>query len=75
MATFAISRPVGKRISRELFFESMKLIYAVLIVLLALMTSAQCQQTAYADAIRAFDEAIRLDPNDALAWVGKGNAL
>jgi tetratricopeptide (TPR) repeat protein len=82
--------PVGKRISREHFFESMKFIYALFILLLALMTSAQCQQTAkdwcnngvvlnnqgkYDDAINAFDEAIRLDPNDAKAWYNKGKTL
>ena len=67
----------------------MRLVYAVPI-LLALMTSAQCQQTAedwynqgnvltnqskYDEAIKAFDEAIRLNPNDANAWFGKGIAL
>jgi tetratricopeptide (TPR) repeat protein len=68
----------------------MRLIHAVFILLLALMTSAQCQQTAedwfnkgnalnsqgkYDDAIKAFDEAIRLDPNLAQAWFGKGLIL
>ena len=60
------------------------------ILLLASITSAQCQQTAkdwntkgdalndqskFDEAIQAFDEAIRLDPNFALAWLGKGTAL
>jgi tetratricopeptide (TPR) repeat protein len=45
MAISAISRPVGKRISCKHFFESMKLILVASILLLALMTSAQCQQT------------------------------
>ena len=54
------------------------------------MTSAQCQQTAedwfdkgyalddhgkYDEAIEAYDEAIRLDPNVAPAWYNKGLAL
>jgi tetratricopeptide (TPR) repeat protein len=57
------------------FFDPMRFIHAVLILLLALMTSAQCQQTAeywqnkgsalnnlgkYEEALKAFDEAIRL---------------
>ena len=60
------------------------------ILLLVLMTSAQCQQTAEErwdkgkalygqckndDAVKAFDEAIRLDPNLAAAWYNKGIAL
>ena len=68
----------------------MRLIHAVFILLLALMTSAQCQQTAedwfnkgivlynqdkYDEAIKAFDEAIKLDPKYAYAWNGKGIAL
>jgi len=68
----------------------MRLIYAVFILLLALMTSAQCQQTAadwynngvdlygqskYDEAIKAYDEAIRLDPNLAMAWINKGSAF
>jgi tetratricopeptide (TPR) repeat protein len=68
----------------------MRLICAVFILLLVLMTSAQCQQTAedwfnqgialadqgkYYEAINAYDEAIRLDPNLAGVWYYKGNAL
>ena len=68
----------------------MRLIYAAFILLLVLMTSAQCQQTAEErwdkgkalygqgkndDAVKAFDEAIKLDPNYAAAWIDKGNAL
>lgn len=68
----------------------MRLICIVLVFLLALMTSAQCQQTAevwcnkgialadqneYDEAIKAYDEAIRLDPDDAEAWYHKGIAL
>jgi Flp pilus assembly protein TadD len=59
--------------------------------MLAAMTMSVCgQQTAeewleegnarfiqgkYTDAILAFDEAIRLDPELSPAWIGKGNAL
>jgi Flp pilus assembly protein TadD len=32
-------------------------------------------QEKYDDAIKAYDEAIRLDPNDATAWYNKGVAL
>jgi tetratricopeptide (TPR) repeat protein len=54
------------------------------------MTSAQCQQTAenwfdkgtalsnhgkYDEAIKAYDEAIKLDPNYAAAWNDRGIAL
>lgn len=68
----------------------MRLIYAIFILLMALMTSAECQQTAenwhnkgvdlytqgiYDEAINAYDEAIRLKPNDTAAWINKGNAL
>jgi len=56
----------------------------------SLMTPAQCQQTAedwfnkgcalnaqgkHDEAIKVFDEAIRLDPNDAAAWTSKGDSL
>jgi tetratricopeptide (TPR) repeat protein len=84
-------------------------IYTVFIVLLVLITSAHCQQTAnagtirgfdldnsakynkalntglnfynqgkYIEAINAYDEAIKLDPNSTQtwqAWNGKGDAL
>ena len=68
----------------------MRLIYAILICLLALMTSAQCQQTAedwfsqgvalqeqkkYDEAIKAYDEVIRLAPDHAEPWSNKGVAL
>lgn len=68
----------------------MRLIYGVFVLLLVLMTSAQCQQTAkdwyhkgtslydqgkLDEAIKAYDEAIRLDPNLANAWYKKGVAL
>jgi len=58
--------------------------------LMRLMTSAQCPQTAddwfnkgtafgkqgkYEGAIKAYDEAIRLNPNYVDAWINKGNAL
>ena len=32
-------------------------------------------QGKYDEAIKAYDEAIRLDPNLAMAWSNKGNAL
>ena len=65
------------------------MVYAFFILLL-MMTSAQCQQTAedwwdkanslydqgkYNEAIKAYDEVIRLDPNVAPAWYNKGLAL
>ncbi len=64
--------------------------FFVFILLLALVISAQCQKTAedwlnkgnalldqekYDEAIKAYDEAIRLDPNHAAAWILKGGAL
>ncbi|VVB72790.1 Photosystem I assembly protein Ycf3 [uncultured archaeon] len=68
----------------------MRLTYAASILLLALMTSAQCQKAAddwyiegdllynqgkYDGAIKAFDEAIRLYSNLSEAWTNKGAAL
>lgn len=68
----------------------MRLIFAGLILLLVLITSAQCQQTAenwfdkglalygqgkYEESIRAYDEVIRLDPKLPAAWFNKGLAL
>jgi tetratricopeptide (TPR) repeat protein len=29
----------------------------------------------YGEAIKYFDKAVQLDPNNALAWIGKANAL
>jgi tetratricopeptide (TPR) repeat protein len=64
----------------------MRLYYALFILLILLTTSAQCQQTAedwfdkataldsqgkYEEAIRAYDEAIRLDPNVPAIWGNK----
>jgi tetratricopeptide (TPR) repeat protein len=61
----------------------MRLIYVAFILLLVLMTSAQCQRTAeewsdkgmilagqgkYAEAIEAYDEAIKLNPNLVGVW-------
>ncbi|MDM7934819.1 MAG: tetratricopeptide repeat protein, partial [Methanothrix sp.] len=58
--------------------------------MLALIASAQCQQTAeewfykgvehqdhgnYEEAIRCFDEVLRLDPDNAEIWNIKGVAL
>lgn len=85
-----MARPVGKRISREHFSESMKLILVALTIFLALMTLAQCQKTAeervnegialnnqgkYDEAIKAYDVAIKLDPKNAIGWGNKGVAL
>jgi tetratricopeptide (TPR) repeat protein len=68
----------------------MRFICVAFILLLVLMTSAQCQQTAedwfnkgiallgqgkYDEGIKAYDEAIRLDPKFAMAWNNKGLAL
>ena len=72
------------------FLSPMRSMSAAFILLLALITSAQCQQTTedwynkgyslyeqgkYEEAIKAYDEAIRLDPNLAQAWNNKGEAL
>jgi tetratricopeptide (TPR) repeat protein len=74
----------------ENLLDIMRFNYVVLILLLALMTSAQCQQNAkdwydkgkalddqgkHDEAIKAYDEAIRLDPQYADAWYNKGNIL
>jgi tetratricopeptide (TPR) repeat protein len=68
----------------------MRFICVAFILLLVLMTSAQCQQTAedwfnkgiallgqgkYDEGIKAYDEAIRLDPSYVRAWNNKGLAL
>ena len=68
----------------------MRSIYAVFILLLVLMTSVHCQQTAadwlnkgndfykkdfYDLAIKCYDNAIEIDPNYTNAWTWKGNAL
>lgn len=80
----------NKHIFVNHFLRLMRLIYAAFGLLLALMTSAQCQQTAddwnttgealynlgeYDEALRAYDEAIKLDPRYAAAWNGKGIVL
>ena len=68
----------------------MRSICTAFIILLVLMTSAQCQQTAadwfnkgdaltsqgkYIEAIQAYDQAIQLKPNYDNAWYNKGVAL
>ena len=80
----------NKHIFAEHLLDLMRLVYVVFILMLVLITSAQCQQTAedwtnkgnalsaqgkYNEAIKAFDEAIRLNPNDAVTWSNKGIAL
>jgi tetratricopeptide (TPR) repeat protein len=72
------------------FLCLMRFIYVVFILLLALVTSAQCQQTAedwfnsglalanqgmYEEAIKAYDQAILLEPNNAGLRIIKGDAL
>jgi tetratricopeptide (TPR) repeat protein len=73
----------NKHIFSKHFLGFMRLVYAVLILLLALMTSAQSQKTAedwfnkgndfydrgaYDLAIKCYDEVILIDPNLATAW-------
>jgi len=73
MSTVAISRPVGKRISCEHFLESMKLILVAFILLTK--GNAFAKLVKHDDAIKAYDEALRLNPKLAAAWNGKGTAL
>lgn len=81
---------VGKRISREHFFESMKLILVALIFLL-LMGPAYGQQNEldemnekglalgeqgkYDEAIQIYDEIIKIDPDNLRGWLNKGSLL
>lgn len=80
----------NKHIIFKHFLDLMRLVYAVFILVLVLMTSAQCQQTTedwfnkglalysqgkYDEAIKAYDEAIRLDLKLAATWSNKGIAL
>jgi tetratricopeptide (TPR) repeat protein len=85
----------NKHIFFKHFHNLMRLIYAVFILLLALITSAQCQQTAEywiklgndlntfeyidagrnAEAVKAFDKAIDVDPSNKEAWRGLRDAL
>ena len=68
----------------------MRSIYAAFILLLVLMTSAHCQQTAedwfnkgdlllnsgkYNESIEAYNKAIELNQSYAVAWSHKGDAL
>ena len=68
----------------------MKLIYAILVLMLLFLASAQCQQTAkdwfiegnrftdqgkYNEAIAAYEEAIKLDPGNSSAWNNIGHVL
>ncbi len=63
--------------NKHIFFkhlsDSMRLIYAVLILFLAL-TTVQCQQIAD-EVIKAYDEAIKLNPTHPAVWSFKGEAL
>jgi tetratricopeptide (TPR) repeat protein len=67
----------------------MRRIYSISIMMLMLMTSAQCQQTAedwfnqgevltnktwYFEAIKAYDKATELNPQYVDAWISKGDA-
>ena len=80
----------NKHIFFKHLLDPMRLIYLVFILLMILIASAQCQQNAedwfnkglaladqdnYSDAIKAYDEAIRLDPNLTTAWHNKGYTL
>ena len=80
----------NKYIISKRFFDLMRSIYTVFIILLVLMTSGQCQQTPadwfnkgddltsqgkYDEAIQAYDQAIQLKPNYDNAWYNKGVAL
>lgn len=59
----------------------------VVFILLSMLATSGCQQTAenqgnalyrqgnYDEAIKAYDEVIKLDPTDADAWCNKGTAL
>ena len=89
MATVAIFRPVGKRISCKHFSESMRLIWIAFIVLLLLvpvygqLTSSDWndrglafdKEGKYDAAINAYDEAIKLNSSDAFVWYNKGASL
>lgn len=80
----------NKYIFSKRFFNSMRSIYTVFIILLVLVNSAQCEMTAadwfnkgddlagqgkYLEAIQAYDRAIQLKPNYDSAWYNKGVAL
>ena len=69
---------------------SMRLIYALFVLLIAISTPSACQENAeewldrgnelfgqgnYEKAIEAYDEAIRLDPENLVAWSNKGSAF
>ena len=80
----------NKHIFAEHLLDLMRSTYTIFILMIVLMTPAQCQQTAedwcnkgiafyeqgkYDEATAGFNESIRLDPNYAAAWNNKGNAL
>ena len=80
----------NKHIFAEHLLDLMRLIYAVLILLLALITSAQCQKTAkdwvdegialaqqgkYDEALQALDKAIEINSQNKVTWSNKGNVL
>lgn len=68
----------------------MKLIYPLFILIIAIAAPSTCQENAeewlergnelfsqgdYEEAIEAYDEALRLDPENPVAWSNKGTAL
>ena len=81
---------VKKIIFSEHLLDPMRFIHAITIVILALMPFAQCQHTAeewfnkgndfygqgkYDEAINAFNESIKINPNLMGTWNNKGAAL
>ena len=87
---FAISWPIGKRISREHFLESMKLILVAFILLMLIgpvygqqneldemnkKGLALGEQGEYDEAIQIYDEIIKIDPDNLRGWLNKAYDL